>query len=524
MRSNMHTPYPAINRAPDLWESTSKTAVLQALQGALIDAEKTRKVDAQTLHSFLDGEHRQALEARLAILYPKTSAEVWNIQEAGHRYFPLIPMYADRLSTQMAIKPPETWLEDPDTGERLPEDDPRSIQWRADQTAMQWHQTLATIERWINSGMNQALTHVCMRKGSIRWEPTTSYQVSVNQDHDEPSRLEGARHITIALPQRSDSAEAYNEETLYLTYERIESKDDRGRITGTEWHMWLHDAAGGLRQSPTFDDSVNQYGLHPVTVWRHVDPAPGCFWVPANKGWIHQQLSADIKLCDLDHLRHQVHSVAVAKGMGGAKLPPTGPDAVIESTEPDFSFSYETPDPRLELLIEGFNFDLRASAVAESLPADTWEANSSTRNLGAKQLEQHALMMRRRRVLPYYGDALSQTFAAHKAVGDHWAARLNRTTFGDVTLGYEFAPIPMVQDEGRHILVVEKGIALGLTSSIREVMDTRGLTRSESIAFIEQNREDTAASMTIAGTLPDGELTAPLSDTPETPPSSQDDG
>ncbi|MAH46071.1 hypothetical protein CMI37_09575 [Candidatus Pacearchaeota archaeon] len=464
--------------APSLWESTARTVVVDALSRARQEAATARKDLLQDLHSFLDGDHRSQLEARLAVLYPDAS-RTWNEDEAGHRFFPLVQMYADRLGV-VFHQLPETYLVDGD-GKRLPEDDAQQIQWSRDVESLELDVQLQTAESWINSGMRQVFVQPCIRRGRLQWEVHAPYEVDVDQDPDSPSALEGAPHVMVCLPQRNDSVSRAAEEDLFYTWQRVDTRDAWGRVIDTEWRCWLHDKTGQLYRNPLFTDNVNDYGLHPLVVWRDRKPAKGDFWVTANKAWYHQQLSADIKFCDLDHhLRHQIHSQPVVKGAPDIKKLPLGPDKPIQTLDVDFDFSYVNADPKLELLISAFNFDLRASAVAESMPADMWEPNSSTRNLAAKKLEQHALQVRRTKVLPFYRRALKRTFEVHRVVANHWAEDLKRTRYSpDVTLGVEFAPLPEVVDRFQDTQANELDIRHGVTSPTEVRMRREGVTRSD---------------------------------------------
>jgi len=480
--------YPTWQNAPELWESTARRVVVQGFELAKQNADLDRRALQQALHGFLDGDHRSELEARLAELYPKT-APAWNSNEAGHRYFPLVSMYADRLSV-VFHREPETFIVGPD-GQRLPDTHPQQLQWKSDRKALNLGITLQTVERWINSGMRQVLLSPCIRKDRIKWEVIAPYQAYVTQDVEEPGEIEGAELVQISLPQPNDS-HGNQVEDLLLTWQRVDVRDERGVISGTQWFTWLHEESGVLKQNPLFADNVNRYGLHPFSVWRDGPVAPGDFWLDPKKGWYHQQLATDIKFCDMDHhLRHQIHSTRLVRGVTDAKVLEHGPDVSITTMETDASVEFSTPDPRINLLIDAINFDLRASAVAENLPADTFEARSSTRNLAAKQLEQAALEVRRERVVPFYLTALERTFEIHKRVSNYWASSLKRTRYDEgVTLGVELAPIPKVVDRFQDTQANTVDIQHNITSPVDVVMRREGVTRSEAERRLEARKAD----------------------------------
>jgi len=175
----------------------------------------------------------------------------------------------------------------------------------------------------------------------------------------------------------------------------------------------------------------------------------------------------------------------------GVEVIVSGPTKPLSLTEPEATFEYVSPDPKIDLAIGAFNFDLRSSAVAEGLPPDTWEPNSSTRNLAAKQLEQAALRVRRERVLPYYRRALEETFAAHVAVGDYWAESLGRVRLGpDVRLGIDWAPLPEVVDRFQDVQASGAEVALGTYSPVERTQRTEGVTRAEAIRRLERRAEE----------------------------------
>ena len=478
---------PAPRQPLGYWESTARREVLDAIQRAKMAEDAERRRIQRALHGFLDGVHRAELESRLSVLYPET-APSWNRDEAGHRYFPLIQTYAERLAVCFA-SPPDLWLEDASTGERLPDEDPRSRQLARDVEEAGLATALPTIERWVACGMRTALMQPMLRAGRIEWQPHAPYEVWVDQDPASPSQLRGAPHVTVVLPQRNDSGGSVADEVLYLTWERRDERDDFGAVTGTTWWCWLHDEGGNLKNNSLFRDNVNGYGMHPFGVWREADPPSGDFWIEPNKGWYHAQLAADIQLCDLDHhARHQIHSTLFGRGMTDLKTLPHGPDKAVNAVDPEADLKYVTPDARFEELQGLINFERRMDAVAEGLPPDTWEASSSTRNLGAKQLEQAALKLRRGRVEPYYVRGLRDTFAAHFAVGDFWAARLGRVRYGAVRIGVELAALPEVADRFQSSQATIADIAADLDNPVDALMRRDGLTRRQAQEAVARNR------------------------------------
>lgn len=448
------------------------------------------------MHGFLQGVHRDHLEKRLSVSHPSVS-KIWNSGDgAYHRYFPLISMLADRLAV-VFHRPPELWLED-ENGDRLPESDPRVRQWRKDEEDAEIDVTLQEVERQVIV-LGQTFVEPCWIKGKMSWRVLEPYSVYIDQDPEDPAGITGAPHVSIELPMPTDTINAAPV-SVFMTWRRVDKRDQFSRVIGSEYEVFLHDEYGNLMQNPLMPDNVNHYGMHPFTVWRAgKKPASGTFWIPENRGWKNLQIQCDIALMDLDYLiSYQSHSVAVARGGLDIEHFETGPASLIKTADTDFDFSFVTPNPQIPALIEAFNMTLRTSAVAESLPPDTWESSSSTRNLGAKQLEQHALKMRRQRVIPSYMRRLRQTFEIHKKVGDYWATNgADRVVLGDVRLGVSLAPIPEAQDKFQAIQSNLQEIANGLNNPIDLLMTTHGITRGEAAKRYERNMRFAANATSI---------------------------
>tara|TARA_Y100000310_G_scaffold89505_1_gene86595 strand:+ start:229 stop:1782 length:1554 start_codon:yes stop_codon:yes gene_type:complete len=488
----MSAQFDTFDTPPDAWQGTpgvdagARGAILDFLSRVDLDGDGQRYRDFwQGLHCFLLGEHRAALESRLAVLYEET-APIWNELESGHRYFPLIRMYTDRLAV-VTHRPAETWLVQ--NGQRLPEDHPLTQRWRGDEETLQLDERLPAAERLLLAN-NNVLVNPGWVGGKPRWNVLAPYEVRVDQDPDEPDQIAGAPHISVMLPQTkdSDSQAAVEANALWLTWRRAVTRDAWGGIKSQRWEVWLHDRAGQARRNPLFRDNVNRYGVHPFVLWRLGSPTPGRVWVPPNVGWYHQQLSADIKLCDLDHhMRLQMHSQLVLNGGGDLKNIPLGPDRAIHSPSGDVDAEYLTPNPNVSMGIAHFNFDLRATAVAEGLPPDTWEPNSSTRNLAAKQLEQAALQARRRAMVPAAKRMFCGAFEIHKRVV---AVHRGGAAYPpDVTLGVEFAPLPEVVDKFQDTQSTAVKLTHNLTNHEDVLMRQDGLTRTQARAKLERNRE-----------------------------------
>ena len=458
------------------WTEVAAGLVKAGYQRAGLGEYKRHCTHWRALHAFSTGEHRELLEQRLALLYPDSAAAELNENEKGHAYFPLVQMYQDRLAV-VFDQPPETFLHRGD-GIPLPEDDPQARQWRLDEKSVRLPTTLQTAERWM-VGMNQAFIHVGWLRNEIRWWVHAPYELRVDQDRACPEELEQAQQITARLRAPEDSEDVTSVgNDLLETWSLIDGA----------WEYWLHDESGALYESTLFGGrNANPYRLHPFAVWRTAQPAPGEFWLPPNIGWYHQQLHADVTLGDLLlHMRMQIHSQAVERGGDDIERRAVGPTTVLKSNDENFQFEYVTPDPNLDLLVDGFNFLLRSSAVAESLPPDTWEPNSSTRNLAAKQLEQAALKARRKRVIPWLLESLARTWTVHKRVANTFSS--GRTTYDpDVQLGVHVAPMEQAADRFQDSQATLAEIAAGLADPVDVIMHRKGVPRAQAEAILRRN-------------------------------------
>ena len=168
---------------------------------------------------------------------------------------------------------------------------------------------------------------------------------------------------------------------------------------------------------------------------------------------------------------------------------------MIHSPDNDFQLEYVSQKPNLNLLIDGFDFDLRISAVAEGLPADVFSQASTSRTLSAKQLESAALRHRRQRTIPWHKRALQRTWQVHRAVGNYWADQgADRIRYDDdLTLGIQFAPLPEVFDRFQDTQASMLEIQNGISTASDVLMRRLGITRQEADRMVERNRAELEA-------------------------------
>lgn len=480
------------NSPNDFWTQQARGPIVEHLARYQRHKHCKRIAIEKALHGFLLGDHRDELSGRLRSVYPETAddfnksgttADGYQGAPVGHRQFELVRMYSDRLAV-VFHEMPDLYLVD-SNGERLPDTDPQQQQWSEDLKTIGGklgaHTMLQTAERW-TWGMRQPFVSPRWVHGSLRWHIFAPYQCRIDPDPVCPAELERAPLISVVIPQQHDDVLDHPDE-LYETWQLTESG---------QWLVWIHDEGGNLYQNPIFADNVNAYKRHPFVVWRIEQPEDGEFWLPANDAWYQQQLSADVKLSDLDHhLKTQIHSQMFIRGAGDQRGKFTfGPDVALHTEDGEAELDYITPEPNLEMLVDAFNFTLKTGAVAEGLPPDTWEPNSSTRNLAAKKLEREALLHRRRQVVPWLVGALQQTFEIHKAVAN---VRGGRTRYrDDVYLAVELVPLPEINDRAQESQALQADLDMGLISKVDILRQRYGLTREEAVRRLQRISNDNA--------------------------------
>lgn len=464
-----------------LWQSTAREAVLATLRKAQILTFQGWRKQWQDLHALYDGEFRAIIAERIKVTHPERSRE-WLKDDSGLRYLPLVRAWVERLGI-VFHSAPETYLAR--GGEPLDEGDPQAIQWRKDAKEVELHQTLTQIEAWTNL-MGQAIVQPSWVKGSqLRWLVHAPYEVTVEQDPELPDEIEGA-YVSVAVRQALDTVGATSP-TTSVTWR----KDD------DVWHMWVH-RNGELLDNPLFTDNVSRYERpgsgHPFVVFRKEKPASGLFWSPPDEALLAMAISACLKQIDIDYLlRFQIHAQGVLTGQTLDNSPVLGPSRLLEFPDRDGSLTYVSPSPNLAEMRESWAFELRLAAVAAGMSPSTFEPNSSTRNLGAMQLENYQLKIKRQRAIPAYQAALAKLWVSHRMVANYWAGAVGgRTRYDeDVELVINLAPIPEVFDRFQDTQATIQELGAGMTSAVEVVMRREGVGRQEARRRVEQRRAET---------------------------------
>ena len=480
----MPTPYLTPRELPPnhaLWQSKAREAVLETLRKAQVLSFQGWRKQWQDLHALYDGEFRAIIAERIKVTHPERSKE-WLKSDSGLRYLPLVRAWVERLGI-VFHSAPETYLAR--DGEPLAEDDPQQIQWRKDAKEVEIHQTLTQIEAWTNL-MGQAVVQPSWVKGSqIRWLVHAPYEVTIEQDPELPDEIDGA-YVSVAVREPLDTIGASSPAT-----------NVSWRKDGDTWNMWVH-RGGELLANPLFVDNVSRYERpgsgHPFVIFRKEKPASGLFWVPPDEALLQMAISACLKQIDVDYLlRFQIHAQGVLTGQTLDNSPVLGPSRLLEFPDRDGSLSYVSPNPNLSELRESWAFELRLAAVAAGMSPSTFEPNSSTRNLGAMQLENYQLKIKRQRAIPAYQAALTKLWGSHRMVTNYWADSVGgRTRYADdVELVVNLAPIPEVFDRFQDTQATIQELAHGMTSATEVVMRREGVGRKEAERRVAQRRADT---------------------------------
>lgn len=456
-------------------------------QMAQADAHKEQWYE---IRQALDYSFKDAFVAYLQSIHPERSKDFAEQDFAGNRYLPLIPMIASRLAVSFHT-PPETYLYRMIDGEEvlLEESDPQTIQWRKDYKDAKLDTVLAQIDQW-TTVLRQCLVMPAKVRNRIVWSVYSPDELIIDQDEVLPEEIEHARQVSIEMRQPADpSATKFRGhqspvETHYTSWRYDE--DDDGNA---EWSVWYHDKSGhllnrnGEQWRPLFRTTdENEYKCHPFVMWRAQEPQPREVFLPPREDWLQAQHGANENLTDADlGLRLQTHAQAQMKG-----VPTEGTEPVLGVTRilvfpkaSDGGLSYVAPPVDLAELRETLNQKLRALAVAEDLPTDTWEANSSTRNFMAKMVEAFQLIVRQGRVRPAYRQNWDATTRIHMKVGNHWAKDMGRVTFGeDVRVGIRFAELPWPQDRFQQAQTAQLEYAQGRRDPVEDIMTDEGVQRA----------------------------------------------
>ena len=465
--------------------SSKVSSVVAAMTGL---AHSTERADWnqkwQDLSDLLNGEHHAATHRWAIASHPKRSSE-WNKSSGqGYRYFRLVGMVAERLAATFN-RPPEVYLHRGDW-EPLPESDPQARQWAVDAEDLQLPMLLQTLERRLFVLKQVAVMPVIVH-GRMRWRMYGPQDINVVPDPDDPADLRFARVIEVQV-QRHTSEGSVRPHSNVWTYD-----------PETEaWGYRFVDGAGDYAAHGFFADGGNQYGQHPLVLWRYRLPLEGDVFCPPDEELLHAQLGVNIALTDLNYgLKFQVHPqmVEYGKAVSGAEGV-YGPDVSRQYNDKQTEgLEFKTPDLNVAEYRETIEWWLRMYAVSEGLPPDTFSPNSSTRNLGAKQHEALELHMRRESHRPALVSNLQRTFELHKAIGNYWADNgVTRARYdADLQLGVRLKPIPQVTDRATGVQADQAEQAELLTSRIEREMAASGCSRAEAAALIRQRQRDEQA-------------------------------
>lgn len=438
------------------------------------------------LHELLQDKHREQTYQSAQYTHPEAN-KVWSEGDgAGYVYMPLVRMYAERLSVAFD-QAPATYLRRVGSTDRLPEDDPQVQQWRQDARDVRFASTMQQVEE-MTTALGQAAVSPTWAGDRIRWRVHAPYELAIVKGVDDPDTIEHARAIAIQIRTAAGGIEQCD--WLVWFYD------------GGTWGIGLYDYGGRLKGSPLFQGGVNGYGRHPVVLWQWRQPPVGEVFIEPDEALLQLARKVNVHMTDLSHgMTYQVHPQAVVWGnpegiQNGAVV--TGPDVLIKFTgrKESGDFEYRTPQLNAAEHRSTIEFWLQTFAVSKGLPPDTFLANSSTRNLGAKQEETAELNRLRKRRYPVIVDSMRETFAAHVAVGNYWAKHSKgRIAYDDdIELEVELMPISRVEDRQAKAQADELAIERGRTSTVQLVQQETGATREEALAVVTRNLADEQAA------------------------------
>lgn len=464
-------------------------AVSAALQAFRSGPATLRREQWQQLHDLLQDRHQAATAAAARYTHPNACQKWSEGNGAGFMFVPIVRMYAERLSVAFD-QAPATYLRRKGSTDRIPEDDAQVVQWRQDERDIKFAATMQQVEETVTA-LGQVAVSPTWAGKRIRWRVYAPHELLVERGTEDPDSFEGATAIGIELRTVAGGVKTVR----WLVWAR----------EGDAWTCALYDEGGRLiDMAPLFQGGLNGYGRHPVVLWQWRQPPNGEVFTEPDEPLLQLARKTNVHFTDLSHgATHQVHAQPVIWGNplgvqeGGVV---TGPDVpvVFAGRRESGDYEFRTPQLNLAELRETINYWLQTFAVTRGLPPDTFLANSSTRNLGAKQQESAELNRLRKRRYPVIMDAMRETFDVHRAVGNYWARNGGgRSAYDDdIELEVELQPIARVEDRQAKAQADELAIARGETSTVQLVQQETGVSHAEAAAAVARNLADEAALRT----------------------------
>jgi hypothetical protein len=363
---------------------------------------------------------------------------------------------------------------------------------------------LRMMDEWCEC-MRTILGEVTWMRGRIRWLGHAPYTFRVDQGLEDPSSIEDAEAVHVELPNPVDTVGKVAP-PRWWSWTREVQPDGSNR-----WGSYYHDGSKAL-ENPLFRDNSNPYGLLPFAVLRDREPPAGEFFLPAREVLLKAQYWVNTLLTDERWgLIFGIHNVPVFKGLDDPDLAPKldpGRPLWSTSNNPDFDMNFRSPTPNLAEARKSLEDFLRMYAVSEGMPADIWSGQGATRNLAAKKMDAHALMLRREARMSTYREFISRMWAIHTEV-----TRVHRgkDIYRGIDLEVSYADIPYPEDPQSEALLIQAELAMDLTNPVEVLMKRRGITRDKAEELLAENRRLNAA-------LPGRQAPTLASATPNTPP------
>jgi hypothetical protein len=496
-----------------LWESPVSRVICDSFLRAKREVTAKETEDTQQIVDFLNHVYSDHFSSYWQKIHPERAKEFAELGNVEHRYMPLIRMMASRISVHFH-QMPETYLyrrAADGSEDRLDEGDPQVQQWREDERAAKLPVILPMLDLML-PGLRNVVVFLAWVRGRIRWRLyVPRLDVWADQDPDLPEELDHAQQVTIELRQRKDS------DVLQINRRFMSWRYDEN--FAQPWTVFFHDEHGrqlmqnGEPFNPLFDSAVNEYGFHPMVLWRTDEPEGGHLWLPPREDWIQDQLGVCEILTDQSYgLRHQTHAQPVIEKMmlADSAAPVIGPKRAL--LFPDGGdFRYVGPPVDLSESRDTLNQMLRVRAVTEDMPSDTFEASGSTRNFNAKKLEAFALILRQARTAPAYRMLWEETTAKHMAIGNYWQSQgADRVRYDDgVRVGVKFPALPWPEDAFQKVQTEAIEEQRGTLDPVDSIMQRESVDRATAERLLAQRRAAAPDSMGSASqasrTPPDAE-------------------
>lgn len=427
---------------------------------------------SRQLHDFYDLRFSEHIASAISSQYP-SMAGIWNANNAGHRYLPLVRFLVRRMAHAFCERPTLT-LQNPDGTEA---DAAQSRTWRDIIRETKLYSRLRLIDRWLTL-FRQPAIGCRFRAGKLKLDVLPPYSYDVLQGLDEPDDLFDARALVLALPTPADA--------------------QVGNLTSMNFAVWTPDTYQAVRRAvvPGIDPSemrigdgptyVNPYGRIPYIVARDGEPQPGSFFLPPDEMLAQTQISVCLQQSDIDEiLKLQGFGKWILEGMHGKDMPK---DWVMSP-----GVAWPLPEgvkanlvairPPVDLTLAAQRQYLKQIALMRHLSPETFSIESKATTALAKAMDLFEEAVERSSRSDEYIELLEDLFDLIRRVHNTHVDRGERPAWPrldeSLRLHVELGDIPQPQDVLRDIQASLVAYQSGRTSPVEDIAREHDIDESE---------------------------------------------